>query len=160
MNPLEIIRSKTTNEREKEKLNIKILDLNESANINITIRKLSKNKFRNNLKLSTLINSNKKIAIKKNINKNNRPLSSKIISHNMPINNSKKELGHHSSKRRSLGLVQRKTLKYYSKFSIKNERYSIFKSKKVNPNTTSLNALEKNIKNVINDIRVKIEKKK
>ena len=156
MNPLEITRSKTANEREKEKLNKKILDSTESANINITIKKLSKNKLKNNLKLSTLINSNKKLVIKKNINKNNRPLSSKIILHNMPINNSKKEFGHHSQ-RRSWGLVQRKTLKYYSKFSIKNERYSIFKSKNANPNTTSLNALEKNIKNVINDIRVSIE---
>ena len=58
-----------------------------------------------------------------------------------------------------MGLVQRQTIKYYSQFSIKHERNSLFKNRNPNPNIPSLNALEKNIKNVINDIRVKIEKK-
>ena len=47
MNPQEIIRSKTTNEREKEKSNQNILDLTESVNLKITTKKLSKNKLNN-----------------------------------------------------------------------------------------------------------------
>ena len=162
MNPLEITRSKTANQREKEKSNKNLLDSTSSVNHNITIKKLSKNKLTNKLKSTTLSPTNKNISIKKNLNKNNansRPISSKIVSYNMPIKNSKKELGHDNSQRHSLGLVQRKTIKYYSKFSIKNKADNSFMSKNANHNIPSLKILEKNIKNVINDIKVKIEKK-
>ena len=162
MNPLEITRSKTANERKNENSNKNLIDSSSSKNLNITIKKLSQNKLTNKLKSTTLSPSNQNITIKKKlkkINANSRPLSSKILSQNGPIKNSKKELGHDSSKRHSLGLVQRKTIKYYSKFSIKNKADNSFISKNANPNTTSLKVLEKNIKNVINDIRVKIEKK-
>ena len=164
MNPLEIIRSKTTNEREKEKYNKNTKNLISSTNLNIITKKLSKNKMSNKLKLSNLNHSKKNISIEKKSNKFNvnfHPISSKFVLHNMPNKNSKKDLGHQSSKRHSLGLVQTKTIKYYNKFSIKNKRGSTFKSKNINQNTntTSLIALEKNIKNVINDIRVKKEKK-
>ena len=159
MNSIEISRSKTTNEREKEKSKNNLLDLTDSENPTITIKKLSKNKLSHKLKLSTL---NRNISIKKKLNKNNsnfRPISSKIFSFNMPINKDGKESGHDSIKRHSLSLLQRKTIKYYNKFSIKNKGNNSLISKNDNPNTTSLKVLEKNIKNVINDIRIKIEKK-
>ena len=160
MNPFQITHSKTTNEREKENSNKNLLD---SVNLNIITKKLSKNQLTNKLKLPTLRQSNKNISIKKKsikININSRPLSTKFISHNIiPINNSKNDLGNESSKRSSLGLVQRKTIKYYSKFSIKNKVDNTFKIKNANPNAPSLHALEKNIKNVINDLKFKIEKK-
>ena len=147
MNSLEIIRSKTTNEKEKEKSD-KNLFHSTTVNIKITKKKFSKNKLVDKLKKTTPNDSNKNISKKQNI----QPFSSKSsknVLRKLPSNN--------STKRHSLGLVQRNTIKYYNKFSIKDKKNTTSKNAKLK--ATSIQVLEKNIKNVINDIRVKIERK-
>ena len=147
MNSLEIIRSKTTNEKEKEKSD-KNLFHSTTVNIKITKKKFSKNKLVDKLKKTTPNDSNKNISKKQNI----QPFSSKSsknVLRKLPSNN--------STKRHSLGLVQRNTIKYYNKLNIKDKKNTTSKNAKLK--ATSIQVLEKNIKNVINDIRVKIERK-
>ena len=157
MKSVEINRSKTATRPTNQRSNNNLLNFTPFENLNITIKKFSKNNLSNKLKLTDFINSKDKIVIKKK----QRPFSSKFFGYNMPISNSKKELENKNAKRNSVDLAQRNTIKYYKNFSIKTKRESLFKNKKPYQEIkiSSINALENNIKNVINDIRVKIEKK-
>ena len=104
--------------------------------------------------------SNLKNLIEKHISLNS--LAKKRFSCYIHPINTNPELNRKDSKRHSLELLQVKTRKFYQKYNLKENGENYIKHNNINNiiNPSNLNIIENNIKNVLSNMIMKIERKK
>ena len=137
---------------------LKLSKVKKQVNHSISMKKLKKYKFSNNFESKNSdksINHNHSPTTKKIIKKQNS-LSTKEFIFKNPINNLINDYSHSYSKRNTMRKIKPKSQKFLKKYTTKREDENYIVNISYD---SSLNVLENNIKNAINNMRMKIEKK-
>ena len=169
MNSHELIRNKNRRQTEQRKLPKIQLDLSQVNNSKLKYSISSRQKRKSNhsknnptnLNIKNYIYANPKKLVEKNISIHST--NSKRYSNNYPFRKSLDNNNKINAKERhSMYLVQTKTKKFYQKYNLKLNNNIQKKKKSVgdyeNLSKYELNHLEYNIQNVLNNMRMEIEK--
>ena len=154
MNSLEFSRSKIRNKSEKaneNQIELNLSSLKNHKHTYISNKKLNKN-LCNNLESKTTNSSFNLFPRKNRYNEKRlfkRPSSKKLLTQY-------KDLNYFESQKNKIDIFHTKTQKYFNKYNLKRKGDDFLKNLSRN---TPLNKIENNIKDAINNMRIKIEKK-